>query len=358
MNHKRILVALSLTHGPDPAFERALALAKASGAEPYLLHAVPANRPFSFRAAERLRRSMKLRERAEAVGVKVQRAEQHGDPAEIIVLHADVRPVDLIVMSTERRTGWARFRQPSVAERVLRRTKRPTLVVPSDDTVDGSAFENVLVAVDLSPASMALIDRARQLFGRDARQLTVIHAIDSIEAPGAVRNRARWMVPEYRGYVLDDARRQLEAVMPPSLATDIRPQLRVAAGSAAKTIGVHAADVNADVIVMGRSRRFMHLGSTAVRILRNTDRALLVVPPLAAPMIDAGQSIHKRAASPAQGGIDYATSIFLFRQLTKRGILSRTPRGEYIRSSASGAEALQSGDAGVRTTSTPPRVGW
>ena len=40
MNHKRILVALSLTDGPDPAFERALALAKASGAELYLLHAV------------------------------------------------------------------------------------------------------------------------------------------------------------------------------------------------------------------------------------------------------------------------------------------------------------------------------
>jgi hypothetical protein len=30
-------------------------------------------------------------------------------------------------------------------------------------------------------------------------------------------------------------------------------------------------------------------------------------------------------------GIDYATTIFLFRHLTERGIVSRTPRGEYIR---------------------------
>ena len=30
-------------------------------------------------------------------------------------------------------------------------------------------------------------------------------------------------------------------------------------------------------------------------------------------------------------GIDYATTIFLFRHLTERGVLSRTPRGEYIR---------------------------
>jgi hypothetical protein len=41
----------------------------------------------------------------------------------------------------------------------------------------------------------------------------------------------------------------------------------------------------------------MHLGSTAVRILRNTDRALLVIPPMAAAQaVDAKQAMHKRAA--------------------------------------------------------------
>ena len=297
MNHKRILVALSLMDGPDPAFDRALALAKGLGAELYLLHAVPANQPFSFRAAERLQRSAELRKRAESAGVSVQTVEQHGDPAEIIVLHADARPVDLIVMGTERRTGWARFRQRSVAERVLRRTKRPTLVVRSDDTGDGSVFENVLVATDLSPASTALIETALQFSEGDARQVTVIHAVDTIEPRGAFRHRARWMVPEYRGYVLGAARRQLDAVMARSAGTDDQPQLRVVAGPAAETIGAHAADLNADLIVMGRSRRFMHLGSTGVRILRNTDRALLVVPPEALRYkVDSEQSIDRRAA--------------------------------------------------------------
>ena len=297
MNHHRILVALSPADGRDPAFERALALAKASGAELYLLHAVPADRRFSYRAAERLERSIELRKRAEAANVTVHTAEQHGDPAEIIVLHADARPVDLIVMGTERRTGWARFRRPSVAERVLRRTKRPTLVVAGDDTGDGSAFENVLVAVDLSPGSRALIDTAMRLLRGDARALTVVHAVDTIEAAGAVRNPARWKVPEYRGYVLGDARRQLEAVVPLSVGEDVKANFRVAAGSAAETIGGHAAAVNADVIVMGRSRRFMHLGSTAVRLLRNTRRALLVVPPTApAQAIAGGRPMHMRAA--------------------------------------------------------------
>jgi nucleotide-binding universal stress UspA family protein len=229
--------------------------------------------------------------------VNVQTAEQQGDPAEIIVLHANARPVDFIVMSSERRTGWARFRQPSVAERVLRRTKRPTLVVPSDDTVNGSAFENVLVAVDLSLASRALIDTATHLFGGSVRQLTVIHAVDSIEPAGAVPSPPRWMVPVYRDYVLDDARRQLEAVTPPRVGLDVKAQVRVAVGLTAETIGTHADDVKADLIVMGRSRGFMRPGSNAVRILRNTDRALLVVPPEAsAQTIDAEESIQKRAA--------------------------------------------------------------
>ena len=297
MKHNRILVALNLTDGRDPAYERALALAKTSGAELYLLHAVPANQPFSFRAAERLRRSVELRKRAEAAGVSAVTAEQHGDPAEIIVLHADARPVDFIVMSTKRRTGWARFRQPSVAERVLRRTKRPTLVVPSNDAFDASTFEKVLVAVDLSPASRALIDASMHLLGSGVRQLTALHALDEIEAVDALRNRARRLVPEYRRYALGEAHRRLSAVMPQRVGTDVKLTVRVAAGAAAETIRAYAAYHNADLIVMGRTKRFMHLGSTAIRVLRNTDRAVLVIPPTAAVRtVDVDQAVYKRAA--------------------------------------------------------------
>jgi len=164
-NRKRILVPLSLSGDRDVAFERALALAKAWGSELYLLHAVPAYERFSYRATGRLQRSKELRERAEA----------------------------------------ARWRQRSVAESVLRRTKRPTLVVGSHDAGDRSTFENVLVAVDLSPASTALIDTTLQLPGDESRQLTVIHAVDGIEAASGVANRA-WMVPEYRSHLLDAAR--------------------------------------------------------------------------------------------------------------------------------------------------------
>ena len=289
-NHKRILVALSLSAGRDAAFERALALARTSGAELYLLHAIPAGQPFSYGAAERLRRSTALRRRAEAAGVVTRRYEQQGDPAEIIVLHADARSVDLVVMGRDQRTGLARWRQRSVAEQVLRRTKRPTLVVGSNDTGDKPVYENVLVAVDMSPASTTLIDAALQWSGGSARQATVVHAIDGLGAAGNT-----WMVPEYRGYVLGEARRELTKLVPPNVASGVK--VRVAAGSVASTIRAHAADVDADLIVMGRSKRFMHLGSIARRVLRRTDRALLVIPPSATEQtIDAERSVYTRAA--------------------------------------------------------------
>jgi universal stress protein E len=276
MNKKRILVAASLTHGRDAAFERGLALARASAAEMYLLHAVPANHPFSVGATHRLERVAQLRRRAEQAGVVVRTIEQHGDPAEIIELHANTRAVDLIVMGADRTLGSRWLRRPSIAERVLRRTTTPTLVVPVDDDAE-SGFGTLLVAVDLSPTSREIVDYAVQFPGHESRRLTVVHAARGIEAAAAVQSPARWKVPEYRTHVLEDARRELETVVA-DVPSTVDTRIEIVTGSHAKAIVKEAAAVNADLVVVGRSGRFRPLGSTALRVLRDNKRALLVVP--------------------------------------------------------------------------------
>jgi nucleotide-binding universal stress UspA family protein len=276
MNIKRILVAASLTDGRDAAFERGLALARASGAEMYLLHAVPANQAFSVGATHRLERTAELRGRAERAGVVVRTAEQHGDPAEIIELHANARDVDLIVMGADRTPGSRWLRRTSIAERVLRRTTKPALVVPIDDDAE-SGFDSLLVAVDLTPASKGLVGYAVHLPGTDSPRLTVVHAARGIESAAAVQSPARWTVPEYRTHVLEDARRQLEAVVA-DVPRAIERRVQVATGSHAEAIVNEAAAVNADLVVVGRSGRFRPLGSTALRVLRDNTRALLVIP--------------------------------------------------------------------------------
>ncbi len=276
MNYKRILVALNSPNGRDAAFERALVLAQSSGAELYLLHAVPLNYPFSFRAAERLDRMADMRQRAEQAGLRVQTVEQAGDPAEIIELHANARAVDLIVMGGEPRRGWWRHRS-LVAERVIRRTTVPTLVVASDVAGRPASFQEVLVAVDLSAASKDVLSHAVGLTAREATQLTVMHTAKGVEEADAVRNRARWVVPEYRTHILEQARRSLEGIVS-AVPEIVDTRVEVSTGPAARAILERAAGMNADLVVMGRSRGFKVLGSTALRVLRKNDRALLVVP--------------------------------------------------------------------------------
>src|SRR5687767_8619819 len=88
---KKILCAIDLTKASRNAFDRALSIARVSGARLYILHAVPKKHPFSWQASERLELLTSLRQRAEREEVPVRVVEQHGDPARVIVLHANSR---------------------------------------------------------------------------------------------------------------------------------------------------------------------------------------------------------------------------------------------------------------------------
>jgi nucleotide-binding universal stress UspA family protein len=87
---------------------------------------------YSWRQRQRFELLTRLRERAERVGVPVRTVEQHGDPVDVIVLHANARKADLVVLGSNRRRGWKRFREGSVGERVLRRAAWSVLIVPWD----------------------------------------------------------------------------------------------------------------------------------------------------------------------------------------------------------------------------------
>jgi len=129
---RKVLCAIDLGEASRNAFDRALSIASKSKARLYILHAVPEKRPFSWRQRERFELLKRLRKRAERAGVPVRTAEQHGDPARVIVLHANGRKADLVVLGSNRRRGWRRFREGSVGDRVLREAAWPVLIVPWD----------------------------------------------------------------------------------------------------------------------------------------------------------------------------------------------------------------------------------
>jgi nucleotide-binding universal stress UspA family protein len=171
------------------------------------------------------------------------------------------------------------------------------MVVPRDGDGATAAPESVLVAADLSTSTIPLVAASMQLFGRGSTQVTVVHGVESLESERATASRARWLVPEFRGYVLGDALSELEATLPAPRTGAVEVQLRVAAGPVVETIEATAAEVEADLIVMGRGSRSMRLGSNLRRVLRRTDRALLILPDAAARHI-AGHD-HPRLADAA-----------------------------------------------------------
>ena len=129
---RKVLCAIDLGKASRSAFDRALSIARASQARLYVLHAVPEKRPFASNQRERLELLTRLEQRAKREGVPVRTVEQHGDPARVIILHANGTKADLVVLGSNRRRGWQRFKEGSVGERVLRAAAWPVLIVPWD----------------------------------------------------------------------------------------------------------------------------------------------------------------------------------------------------------------------------------
>lgn len=119
----QILVATDFSEGADAALAVAAHYARALHARVHVLH-------ISGAAGSDVTRP--LADIAAVVGhdVPLTFAGRRGDPAEEIVLYAAAHAIDLIVVGTHGRTGVSRVLLGSVAERVIRGSRRPVLVVP------------------------------------------------------------------------------------------------------------------------------------------------------------------------------------------------------------------------------------
>ena len=192
---------------------------------------------------------------------------------------------DLLVLGTHGRSGFQRLFLGSVAEKVIRKVTCPTLVVPPLATDVSPAmpvqFRHILCAVDFSDCSLTALAQALSLVRQTAARLTLLHVI---EAPPEFRENATaadFDVDRIRAAAEAEALRRLRDLVPHPSQIPGTVTTEVEEGKPYREVLRKAADVNADLIVMGVHGRgavdLIVFGSTTHHVIREGRCPVLIV---------------------------------------------------------------------------------
>lgn len=170
-----------------------------------------------------------------------------GSVWEVACRLADEKKGAMIVMATHGRRGVRQFIIGSVAEQVFRRVHCPVLTVGPGAPKAGPAngrFSTILLALDLSPESLNVVDWAHMLAVANQSRLIIFHSIN--ENSGVAMT-----LPNYLEDAVESAKKRMCGLVPKDVPwTDIAIKI----GNAAENILGTAIDRNADLIVIGARR--------------------------------------------------------------------------------------------------------
>jgi nucleotide-binding universal stress UspA family protein len=206
-----------------------------------------------------------------------------GEAAATVVDQAVAMRADLLVMGTHGRSGFDRFFLGSVAEKVLRKAPCPVLTVPPHAPAtppSDVAVRTILCPVDFSSAALEAFGFALDLARRADASVVLVHALEFLAEAEPLEN-AHFNVPEFRTYLLEDARQRLDSLVSgePPLPRGVRPV--VVPGRAHHEILRIAADERAELIVMGAQGRsgaaLALFGSTTQQVVRGATCPVLTV---------------------------------------------------------------------------------
>lgn len=219
-------------------------------------------------------------DRADELGVEVNRADRRGHPYRAILEYAEERNIDLVVMGTHGWTGPDDVRLGSTTERVIARSSIPVLAVPGS-TDDGwkpgtPGWSRVLIATDGSDVADRAAERGLELAAANRSSVTAVYVVDS--STYELQDAPRSIV----GLLKEGGQQALDGVRELAREHDLEVRTELRRGRPEVSIREWATDMEADLIVLGTRGRGgapgSLMGSTTARILRRTDRPILSVP--------------------------------------------------------------------------------
>jgi len=220
-----------------------------------------------------------IRERLELIAEENLDEEHRGDlivhvgnPAQSIVEESE--SYDLIIMSTHGRTGFSRFLLGSVAEKVLRLSRIPVMVVENESDVD--SFESILVTTDFSDNAEAAYPHALNIAKKTGGTVDILHilSLDQFEEDETdpsikkIREQRMKLIEKEHFHELGDRVKSYTIVSEDSPHEAI---LKFVKGSSYNLV------VMATVGKTGIN--YMMMGSTTANVVRHVKTAVLSVKP-------------------------------------------------------------------------------
>lgn len=279
--YKKILVAFDGSESSQNALRQAIRLARTEKCWVKVVSVVPSYEGDIYLTgvkdieaaikgpAEKL--LAEAREIASAEGVSVITNVQQGEAYERIVDVAESENCDLIVMGRKGHSSIEKAFIGCVTERVIGHTHSDVLVVPKDAAI---GLGGILVATDGSKYSESASDRAIGLaksYGATLGGVSVVDVTEEFltEAPAIVEK------------LIKDAKSALEAVSKKSDAAGVKVKTFVREGEAFRVITELAAELGANLIVMGSHGRKglsrLLMGSVTEKVIGHSTCPVLVV---------------------------------------------------------------------------------
>jgi len=207
---------------------------------------------------------------------------EFGRPHDVVGAIADEEGASLIAMTTHGRSGFARWVIGSVADKVLRTSRTPLLLVhmQEEGLIPEVQLKRILVPLDGSPLAESALPFVEDL----AVSLEASLLLQSVVVPTAALYAGTLLpsTPPVLTEIEAGVREYLDGVAKRLERKGARVETNVAIGYAAETILDVAKQAGADLIALsthGRSgpKRWI-LGSVADAVVRHSDRPCLVIP--------------------------------------------------------------------------------
>jgi nucleotide-binding universal stress UspA family protein len=284
----KILFPTDFSEISNQALPYAIKMAKLSGAELIMLHAVTLYEHDPNEVSEAAETGFQVCiDKIGDAGVEIRKAIVQGisPHAAILEFIRDEGDIGLIVMSTHGRSGFTHVLLGSVTENIIRYARCPVLVTkhPEHEFIDPKTgdvhIRKILYPFDFSEASLRPIEFLRFIAEMSSTEIIVFHSVD-IEVPPIYYASGVDSILQLDPHLNDRVIQKMKDQVGSKLE-GFKVGYEVQEGRAVDRIREYAAENEVDVIVMGSAGSHgigdFLFGSTAARVIQKAVCPVLIV---------------------------------------------------------------------------------